>query len=101
MYVETHKTDIITAQHYISADSVVILGDNGRIKEQGPWHMIRAKKPTVAKFRIRTASESVNITPAVTRNLDQLGAQLKAVDEAGAELTRQTGDSALYRTLCY
>jgi hypothetical protein len=96
IYVGAYKTETITAQHYISADNVVILGDNGRIKEQGPWHMIQANKTAVTKFRISTASNSVDIPPVVTKNLGQLGIKLRAVDEAGADIPRQTGDSALY-----
>lgn len=97
IYVIAYKAKTIIAQHYISADNVIILGDNGRIKEQGPWHMIQANKTAVNKFRITTASNSIGIAPVVTKNLGQLGIKLRAVDEAGADIPRQTGDSALYR----
>lgn len=59
--------------------------------------MIQANKTVVTKFGITTTSNSMDIAPVVTKNLDQLGNKLRAVDEAGSDIPRQTGDSALYR----
>jgi precorrin-4 methylase len=58
--------------------------------------MIQAKKATATKFRMTSDSNNADTAPTVTKNLDQLGIKLRAVNEAGADLRRQTGDPAIY-----
>ena len=83
----------LPAQFFSSADHIVILGD-GTVKEQGQWDDIREKAAAIEKFIPSSgAGASATSTPSATTKLTP---QLRARDEAEADLARKTGDIALY-----
>lgn len=84
--------NVDAAQYFQTAGNIVILGDGG-IKEQGTWQDIKAKTSSFMKFVPRSREGSDR---ALVAGFDRLGAQLRARDEAGVDLSRQTGDFALY-----
>lgn len=80
------------AQYFHAADHIVVLGDNS-IVDQGTWERIGTKATSIAKFHSGREEKDSVILPA---GFDKLGAQFRAKDEAEEDLSRQTGDSALY-----
>ncbi|KAK0708156.1 putative ABC transporter [Lasiosphaeris hirsuta] len=83
-----------STQFFPAADHIVILGNQG-VQEQGPWETIKAKTGAIAKFIPRNRPEgNSSLAPASTST--KLSAQLRAKDEAEADLSRKTGDFALY-----
>lgn len=73
----------------------MVLGDHG-IKEQGTWQEIKEKAASIAKFNHDPQTKSDVV---LTANFDKLKAQVRAKDEAEVDLSRQTGDLALYGTV--
>lgn len=85
---------LIVAQYFQAADQIVVLGHQG-IKEQGTWQDIKVKASSIEKF----ASEPhASNNALLSSNFDQLNAQVRAKNEAEVDLSRQTGDFALYGT---
>ncbi|KAK5626723.1 hypothetical protein RRF57_002438 [Xylaria bambusicola] len=85
------KTTVILVSN--SSDHVVVLGNNGII-EQGPWQTIKLKTQTLAKFSA-TSHQVIEDTKLVGR-YDALDAQIRVKEETEADLSRQTGDPAIY-----
>jgi ATP-binding cassette subfamily C (CFTR/MRP) protein 1 len=85
-------TYFLIAQYFQAADHIVVLGDNGII-DQGNWQDIETKAASIKKF---SSSHYIKDNAILSTNFDQLGAQFRAKDEAEMDLSRQTGDSALY-----
>ncbi|CZR52737.1 related to multidrug resistance protein [Phialocephala subalpina] len=81
-----------STQYFQAADQIVILGDGG-VKEQGTWQELKTKSSTIMKFVPRTKEGSAS---ALVAGFDRLSAQMRARDEAEVDLSRQTGDLALY-----
>ncbi|KAK3192091.1 hypothetical protein K4F52_001718 [Lecanicillium sp. MT-2017a] len=94
--LEQRKATVIlvsnSTQFFSTADHVVVLGDGGVI-DQGPWKDIKMKAASVAKF---SAGSTTKDKALVSANSNRLNTQLRIKDEAEMDLTRQTGDSALY-----
>ncbi|KAJ9155467.1 p-loop containing nucleoside triphosphate hydrolase [Pleurostoma richardsiae] len=88
------------AKHCASADSVVLLSEGGRVKEQGLWRNIQTKTSQVPKFMTRRGADTNAPMPATDKNLEKLGTRLRALNEAERDLARRTGDIALYRYFC-
>lgn len=70
----------------------MVLGGNGII-DQGNWQNTETKAASIAKF---SSSHYIKDNALLSANFDKLGAQFRAKDEAEIDLSRQTGDSALY-----
>ncbi|KAF8851871.1 putative ABC transporter [Acephala macrosclerotiorum] len=81
-----------SAHYFQAADQILIVGDGG-IQEQGSWQDIKAKSNSIMKFvpKSRDASDGTLVA-----GFDKLNAQMRARDEAEVDLSRQTGDFALY-----
>ncbi|KAI1809574.1 putative ABC transporter [Poronia punctata] len=77
------------SQYFELADHVVVLGQ-GRIVDQGKWADIRIKATTISKFITSHSSNQENTVVA------HLNDQVWAKEDTEADLSRQTGDSALY-----
>ncbi|KAF7939946.1 uncharacterized protein EAE98_000073 [Botrytis deweyae] len=75
-----------------STDHVVVLGDHG-ITDQGSWQSIKIKAGSIAKF---SSGNHVKDNAAVAAAFARLSAQVRAKDEAEIDLSRRSGDSALY-----
>jgi hypothetical protein len=73
------------------------LGDR-RVEEQGTWQTIQSKGESLAKFIPPKDSIKIESDLALRNTPDRLSAQLRARDEAEVDLTRQTGDVAVYGT---
>jgi ATP-binding cassette subfamily C (CFTR/MRP) protein 1 len=70
----------------------VVLGDHG-IKEQGAsCQEINVNAAATVKFTLGPQDKNT----LLSTKFDQLRAQFRATDEAGVDLSRQTGDLALY-----
>jgi ATP-binding cassette subfamily C (CFTR/MRP) protein 1 len=82
-------TNTGTAQYFQAADKVVILGNHG-VQEQGLWQDIKFKTGSTIKFESNMQEQKLSAT------YDKLGAQLRASEEAEIDLSRETGDTALY-----
>lgn len=80
------------AQYFNVADGIVILGDHG-VKEQGTWEAIKVKAASIEKFIANTQGNNNIVSLA---NLESVHSQIKVEDEAAVDLSRQTGDFALY-----
>lgn len=80
------------AQYFQSADHVVVLGNNGII-DQGNWQSIKIKSGSIEKF---SSGKHAKDNAAASATFDKLSAQFRAKDEAGIDLTRRSGDFALY-----
>ncbi|KAI0521679.1 putative ABC transporter [Xylaria bambusicola] len=91
------KTTVIlvsnSSQYFEAADHVVVLGNNS-IVEQGPWRTIKLKSQTLAKFSAGT-QQPVEDAKLAGR-YDALNAQIRVKEETEADLSRQTGDPAIY-----
>ena len=74
------------------ADNVVLLGDRG-IKQQGSWETIKDELQSVEKFTKSSTSGQKDVAEGVA-TLDSKLAHAR--DQAQADLTRKTGDIALY-----
>ncbi|KAK8006062.1 ABC transporter [Apiospora marii] len=92
------KTTIIlvtnSAQYFQSADHVVVLG-NGGIIDQGPWGNLHITLSLIAKFSSDHQAREKNDT-ALSESFKKLSTQVRAKDEIKADLSRQSGDPALY-----
>ena len=80
------------AQYFKAADRIVVLGQHGII-DQGNWQNIKIKAASTAEF---SSSHHTKDNAVLSANFDKLSAQFRAKDEAETDLTRQSGDSALY-----
>jgi len=80
------------AQHFQAFDHVVVLGDR-KILEQGTWQEIKMIAASIPKF---APGYHVKINAVLSANFDKLQTQILAKDEAEVDLSRQTGDLALY-----
>lgn len=92
--IQRSLIDVRAAQYFQDADHIVVLGDRG-IKEQGAWQDIKIKAASIAKF---SSNRQSNNDPMLSSGFDKLSAQVRAKDEAAADLARRTGDLALYGT---
>ncbi|KAI1109282.1 putative ABC transporter [Nemania sp. NC0429] len=81
-----------SSQYFSAAEHIVILGNRG-IVDQGRWENLKVKAESIAKF---SSSRTTGDSAILGNNFDKLSAQLRARGEIGADLTRQTGDIALY-----
>ncbi|KAH8596734.1 putative ABC transporter [Bisporella sp. PMI_857] len=90
------KTTVVlvsnSAQHFQSADQIVVLGDGG-IKEQGSWQDMKAKSGDIAKFTSGTHGRNDAV---LSPDFSKLHDKVRAKDEAEVDLSRQTGDLTLY-----
>ena len=80
------------AQFFQAADQIVVLGDH-KVVEQGTWENFKFKAASIAKF---SSSHQSKDNAILSANFDKLSAQFRTKDEAEIDLTRQSGDSALY-----
>ena len=81
------------AQYFPSADHVVVVG-NGGIMDQGPWGKLHITSSLIAKF---SAGKQVDDGDTVlSENFKKLITQVRAKDEIRQDLSRQSGDPALY-----
>jgi ATP-binding cassette subfamily C (CFTR/MRP) protein 1 len=80
------------AQYFQAADHIVVLGNN-RVIDQGNWQNIKSKATSIAKF---SSSHHIKDSDILSENFDELGAKVRAKDEAEIDLSRQTGDLTLY-----
>ncbi|CAG8972658.1 hypothetical protein HYALB_00011398 [Hymenoscyphus albidus] len=88
----TQFTYSSVAQYFQAADQILVLEDGG-IKERGTWNDIKVKASSIAKF----APEKRNsLEAALSPKLDQLSAQIQAKNDLENDVSRQTGDFALY-----
>ncbi|CAG8955431.1 hypothetical protein HYFRA_00010296 [Hymenoscyphus fraxineus] len=90
------KTAVIlvsnSTQYFQAADQILVLEDGG-VKECGTWNDIKVKASSIAKF----APEKRNsCEAALSPKLDQLSAQIQAKNDFKNDVSRQTGDFALY-----
>jgi len=64
--------------------------------EQGNWENIKIKATSISKF---STSNSAKENAVILANFAKLNAQVQAKEETEADLSRQTGDPALYGEL--
>ncbi|KAI1427713.1 putative ABC transporter [Xylaria sp. FL1777] len=90
------KTTVVlisnSSQYFQSANHIVVLGEHGII-DQGSWQDIKVKAASIAKF---SSGRPVKENAVLSANFDKLSAQVRAKDETEVDLSRQTGDPALY-----
>ncbi|KAK8134988.1 hypothetical protein PG984_007000 [Apiospora sp. TS-2023a] len=91
------KTTVVlvtnSAQYFPSADHVVVVG-NGGIMDQGPLGKLHITSSLIAKF---SAGKRVDDGDTVlSEDFKKLITQVRAKDEIKADLSRQSGDPALY-----
>ncbi|TRX93894.1 hypothetical protein FHL15_005276 [Xylaria flabelliformis] len=84
------KTTVVLVSN---SHHIVVLGNYGII-DQGPWQTIKVKAASLAKF---SASHHLSENANLSASFDKLSAQLRAKDETEVDLTRQTGDPAVYK----
>ncbi|KAI0391308.1 putative ABC transporter [Xylariaceae sp. FL0594] len=80
------------SQYFDSADHIVVLGDRG-IVDQGVWANVRVKPTSISKFSLTRSGEDDSV---LTTNFARLDAQVHAKEDTEADLSRRTGDPALY-----
>ena len=74
----------------------MVLG-NGGIMDQGPWGNLRITSSLIAKFSSGNQN-CEEIDTVMSENFKKLSTQARAMDEIKADLSRQSGDPALYGT---
>jgi ATP-binding cassette subfamily C (CFTR/MRP) protein 1 len=67
-----------------------------KVAEQGAWQTIQSKGASLAKFIPPKGANRSEDDPYFKMTSERLNAQLLARDEAEVDLTRQTGDLAVY-----
>ncbi|KAL2127939.1 hypothetical protein VTI74DRAFT_9944 [Chaetomium olivicolor] len=86
-----------STQFFPTADHIVIL-EGGGVRTQGNWEAIRHKaSSSISKFSLQRQTDPV-IGPTSPSTSAKLNAQLRARQEAQADLARKTGNLGLY---CY
>ncbi|KAK8121364.1 ABC transporter [Apiospora kogelbergensis] len=84
------KTTVILVTN---SDHVVILDHRG-IRDQGPWGMLNIPSTLITKF---SSGHQVQVDEnLLSESFKNLSTQVQAKDEIKADLTRQSGDPALY-----
>jgi ABC-type molybdate transport system ATPase subunit len=88
IYWLTHEID----QYFQVADHIVVLEDH-RVRNQGNWHDIKISGAPSAKLSssLRTKDNTL-----LSANFENLDTQLRAKDEIEIDLSRKSGDPALY-----
>ncbi|TVY68841.1 ABC transporter FUM19 [Lachnellula suecica] len=81
-----------STQYFHTADHIVVLKDR-KVKEQGPWEVMKRREASIAKFTPHPQDKNA---VTLSASFDTLSAQLRVKDEAELDLSRQTGDLALY-----
>lgn len=74
------------------ADHIVLL-ENHRVLDQGSWQNIQIRDALTTKLSSRSLVKESTLLSA---NFENLSAQLRAKDEIAMDLSRQSGDPALY-----
>ncbi|KAI1405376.1 putative ABC transporter [Hypoxylon fuscum] len=83
-----------SSQYYHLSNQIIIIGEGG-IREKGTWEELQGKVSAIVKF-VPDSHTSGEDDTAQSENLVKLSAQLRATDEAEVDLSRQTGEFALY-----
>lgn len=84
-------------QHLPLADQIIILGEDGRIAEQGSWDDLRAKAGYISKLvlddRHESPKDAANDNGSESKSLS---AEAKKTISDMPDSTRKTGDIRLY-----
>ena len=86
----THST-----QYLPLADRVIVLGDDGKIAEQGTWAELRSSAQYIRHVILKDSDEE-NDNNADPKSSEKTKATPVALDETSNDLTRQTGDLGVY-----
>ena len=87
------------AQHLPLADHIIVLGEDGKIAEQGTWQDLRADAGYISRVVLK-GSQDDSERPrdrAEAKDKIQKSAPKKS-DENIQDMTRKTGDITLYST---
>jgi ATP-binding cassette subfamily C (CFTR/MRP) protein 1 len=79
-----------SAQYFSLADHVVVL-ENTKVKEQGPWDTLSVLPDEIEKFQTERSQDASNAAKQVPE-IPQTG----KIDGATADLNRKAGDFAIY-----
>ncbi|KAH9209825.1 P-loop containing nucleoside triphosphate hydrolase protein [Leptodontidium sp. 2 PMI_412] len=82
-----------SSQYFHLADEVIVLGDS-TIQTRGTWEELKGDLNQIAKIQM-TEAETRQDIPS-DRDMVKLKAQVRSTEDAAEDLTRKTGDFALY-----
>ncbi len=87
------------AQHLPLADHIIILGEDGKIVEQGTWGKLRAEAGYISQVVLKEKHDNSERPRDGTEARDKIQPPAaKKPDEGLQDLTRRTGDVTLYST---
>jgi ABC-type multidrug transport system ATPase subunit len=90
---------MLIVQHLPLADHIIILDDKGEIAEQGTWEELRAEAGYISKVVLKEMEAGENKARDRTEARDKLQVRPEQPDSNMQDITRKTGDVALYSTL--
>jgi len=96
-YLSIEDTDTHAAQHLPLADYIIIIGQDGKIAEQGTWDDLRASAGYISQVVLGEKHHDSDSSRdnSRTRESFQTPAAKKPKEEL-EDLTRKTGDFTLY-----
>ena len=98
LYVEKYVTNKFTAQHLPLADQIIILGENGKIEDQGSWESLRTKANYISQVVLKERHEYSERSRKVieTKENKMWKPTSKKCNQDTQDLTRRIGDITLY-----
>jgi ATP-binding cassette subfamily C (CFTR/MRP) protein 1 len=99
---KAHNTTIVIAthasQHLHLADHIIVMGDGGRIIQQGSFLMLRTDNEFLHTSKHRTeSSHQADHDNGDLRAIQNLSTDFEINSDLQEDLARQTGDTAVYR----
>lgn len=85
------------AQYFHLADHIVIFGTEKKIVEQGSFDELRSQEGYISKILLKAFDDDKKSDEDESRMTTEKKAAKDPVAEAAADLTRKTGDTAVYR----
>jgi ATP-binding cassette, subfamily C (CFTR/MRP), member 1 len=80
------------------ADHIIILGEDGKIAEQGSWEDLRAEAGYISQVILKEKHDELDRHRDDAPGEKILSAAAKKSNENFQDLTRKTGDITLYST---
>ena len=95
---EKYVTNTFTAQYLPMADQIIILGENGKIEEQGSWESLRTNASYISQVVLKERHEYLERSRKVieAKKIKIWKPTSKKCNQDAQDLTRRVGDFTLY-----
>lgn len=95
----TYAKHIFIAQHFPLADHIIILGEEGKIAEQGTWDGLRTEAGYISKVILKEKGEGEDNARYRAKARATIQIPQEQPDTNMQDITRKPGDLSLYGKL--